>query len=195
MIQAQIPYGNDELSPILSRETLDYHYGKHHCGYVKTLNSLIVGTRFADLSLEEIIVKSRNVDRKIFNAAAQSFNHDFYWKCLKLSGGRPIGKLKSLMENQFGSFEEFADKYRSFAGDMFGSGWCWLTEENETLSFVNSPNAENPVGTSGRPICVIDLWEHAYYIDYRNDRASYVTKILNECINWEFCNDLVCGQT
>jgi Fe-Mn family superoxide dismutase len=189
MIQAQIAY--EDLAPVLSKETMDYHYGKHHCGYANTLNSLIKNTKFANLSLEEIIIESRGVDQKIFNNAAQIFNHNFYWKCLKLSENGPIGKLKLLVENQFGSFDEFLNQYILFANTMFGSGWCWLVSENDVFSFINSQNAETPVGTSQKPICVIDLWEHAYYIDYRNDRASYVAKIVKECVNWEFCSGQV----
>jgi Fe-Mn family superoxide dismutase len=185
--QAQIAYGNAELAPILSSETLGYHYGKHHCGYAKTLNSLIENTPFVDKSLEEIIVQSRGKSLKIFNNASQLFNHDFYWKCLKVSDDKPTGKLKALIESQFGSFDEFLNQYIAFANAMFGSGWCWLVFDGEKLSFANTENAENPIGTNQKPVCVIDLWEHAYYIDYRNDRASYVDKILRGCVNWEFC--------
>jgi Fe-Mn family superoxide dismutase len=191
MMQAQIPYKSSELVPILSNETLDYHYGKHHCGYANTLNTLITNTKFENLLLEEIIIQARNVDQKIFNNASQVFNHNFYWKCLKLSNEQPTQKLKNLIENQFGSFEGFIEQYKTTAGSMFGSGWCWLVIENETLSFINSQNAENPIGTNKKPICVIDLWEHSYYIDYRNDRASYISKVLNECINWKFCEEQI----
>jgi Fe-Mn family superoxide dismutase len=187
IFQAQIAYKNTSLIPILSSEAIDYHHGKHHCGYAKTLNSLIKNTKFADKTLEEIIIQSRSVDTKIFNNAAQLFNHDFYWKCLSPSIGKPTGKLKTLAENQFQSLEAFLSQYISSASTMFGSGWCWVVLENENLSFVNTQNAETPLGTNKKAICVIDLWEHAYYIDYRNDRASYINKIIRECINWEFC--------
>ncbi|GHT99153.1 superoxide dismutase [Fe] [Alphaproteobacteria bacterium] len=189
IFQAQIAYKNTELVPILSSETIDYHYGKHHCGYANTLNSLIENTEFAGKILEEIVVQSRGSNQKVFNNAAQLFNHDFYWKCLKLSNDEPTGKLRSLIESQFGSFAEFLNQYISFANAMFGSGWCWLVLENNKLSFVNTQNAETPIGTDKKPICVIDLWEHAYYIDYRNNRASYVDKIVRECINWKFCSE------
>ncbi|MDR1983044.1 MAG: superoxide dismutase [Holosporaceae bacterium] len=187
IFQAQIAHKNTELIPILSSEAIDYHYGKHHCGYAKTLNSLIENTKFADKTLEEIIVQSRGVDGKIFNNAAQLFNHDFYWKCLATPTHGPTKKLKSLVENQFKSLDEFLNRYISFANTAFGSGWCWVVLENENLSFVNTQNAETPLGTDQKAICVIDLWEHAYYIDYRNDRALYISKIIKECINWEFC--------
>jgi Fe-Mn family superoxide dismutase len=183
--QAQAPVGS--FVPVLSAETVSYHYGKHHAGYAKTLNSLIENAKFADKTLEEIIVQSRGVDQKIFNNAAQLFNHDFYWKCLKISNRGPTGKLKSLIENQFGLFGEFLNRYASTANTMFGSGWCWLVLENDKLSFVNMQNAETPIGTNQKAICVVDLWEHAYYVDYRNDRAAYIDKIIRECVNWEFC--------
>jgi Fe-Mn family superoxide dismutase len=185
--QAQIAY--TELPPILSSETIDYHYGKHHCGYAKNLNSLINNTQFADRTLEEIIIQSRGVDQKIFNNAAQLFNHDFYWKCLKVSeNNAPSGKLKNLIEDQFGTLDEFLNQYASSANAMFGSGWCWIVQgENQKLSFANTQNAENFVGTNKKAICVVDLWEHAYYIDYRNDRALYINRIIREGINWEFC--------
>jgi Fe-Mn family superoxide dismutase len=187
VFHAQIAYKNTELIPILSSETIDYHHGMHHQGYAKALNLLIENTKFADKTLEEIIVQSRGEDAKIFNNAAQLFNHDFYWKCLMVSQEKPTKKLKNLIENQFESFDVFLDCYVSFANTMFGSGWCWIILENEKLSFVNTQNAETPLGTNQKPVCVIDLWEHAYYIDYRNDRASYIKKIIRECINWKFC--------
>ncbi|GHU14229.1 superoxide dismutase [Alphaproteobacteria bacterium] len=185
--QAQIAHKNTDLVSVLSTETIDYHYGRHHCGYAKTLNTLVENSKFEDKDLVEIICQSRGVDQKIFNNAAQLFNHDFYWKCLKISKHEPTGKLKILIDDQFNSFDEFLNQYISFANTMFGSGWCWLVLENEKLSFVNTQNAETVLGAARTAICVIDLWEHAYYIDYRNDRASYVNKIIRECINWEFC--------
>ncbi|MDR2766101.1 MAG: superoxide dismutase [Holosporaceae bacterium] len=184
---AQNAHQNNDLAPILSQETQDYHYGKHHCGYANALNSLAVGREFVDKTLEEIVVQSRGVDQKIFNNAAQLFNHDFYWKCLKISSERPRGKLKTMAEAQFGSWEAFLDQYAACANAIFGSGWCWLTLKGDQLAFCNSSNAENPLGSEQTAICVVDLWEHAYYIDYRNDRASYIGRIIRECLNWEFC--------
>ena len=176
------------MEPVLSSETINFHYGKHHVGYANTLNSLIKDTEFENLSLEEIIVKSRGTQPKIFNNASQLFNHNFYWKCLKVSASLPDGKLKDMINSQFGDFEKFRQEYAAFAGTMFGSGWSWLVFENGKLKFLNTSNAENPIGSDAKPLCVIDLWEHAYYIDYRNNRAGYVEQVLNECINWEFCD-------
>lgn len=184
-IEAKISYKNSELSPILSEETIDFHYGKHHCGYAKTLNSLIVGTEFENMSLENMIVASRGKDQKIFNNASQVFNHDFYWKCLKKGQNAPEGKLKSMIDQQFNSFDAFLKDYIDFASTMFGSGWSWLVEKDGILSFLNTQNAENPIGSGYKPVCVIDLWEHAYYIDYRNNRASYIENLIKNCINWQ----------
>jgi Fe-Mn family superoxide dismutase len=192
IFKAQIPYDNNaRLVPILSAETLDYHYGKHHVGYAKMLQSLVEGTDFSDKPLEEIIETSREKNQKIFNNASQLFNHDFYWKCLKISESKPEGKLKDIIYSQYGSFDKFLNEYISCANSMFGSGWSWLILENEKLSFVNTSNSEIPTGTNTKLICVIDLWEHAYYIDYRNDRALYINNIITKCINWEFCEFLV----
>jgi Fe-Mn family superoxide dismutase len=187
--EAYIPYENTELAPILSSETIDYHYGKHHCGYAKTLYSLIENTEsIVGKSLEEFIVQSRGVNQKIFNNAAQLFNHNFYWKCLKPTSDEATGRLKILAENQFGSFYELLNQYISFANTMFGSGWAWLViGRDEKLSFVNTQNADTPLGVPQSPLCVVDLWEHAYYIDYRNDRSAYIDKIIRECVNWAFC--------
>ena len=191
MFSAQIEYSEKELEPFLSSETINFHYGKHHIGYANTLNSLIKNTEFQELSLEQIIIKSRDNQQKIFNSASQLFNHNFYWKCLKVSNEIPSGKLKSLIENQFGSFEKFCEEYIAFAGTMFGSGWSWLLEEKGKLKFFNTSNAENPIGSNVKILCVVDLWEHAYYIDYRNNRADYTAKIIRHCINWSFCESLL----
>jgi Fe-Mn family superoxide dismutase len=185
--QAQNTHKNTELTPVLSSKIIDYHYGKHHCGYAKMLNTLVENTKFAGKTLEEIIVQSRNVDQKVFNNAAQLFNHDFYWKCLKISSDPPTEKFKSLVEAQFASLEKFIDQYIAYANTMFGSGWCWVVWEKGQLNFANTQNAETPVGMGQKEIYVIDLWEHAYYIDYYNDRASYIGRIIKECINWKFC--------
>ena len=187
MFSATIEYSEKALEPFLSSETINYHYGKHHTGYANTLNSLIENTEFKNLSLEQIIIKTRNHNPKIFNNAAQLFNHDFYWKCLKKSSELPSAKLLNLVNNQFGDFDKFRNEYIIFAGTMFGSGWSWLVEENGVLKFLNTANAENPIGSGATPLCVVDLWEHAYYIDYRNNRAEYIKKIIMNCINWNFC--------
>ena len=192
MFSAAIEYSEKALEPFLSSETINYHYGKHHVGYANTLNLLIgENAEFQNLSLEKIIIKARNYHQKIFNNAAQLFNHDFYWKCLKNSSEFPSAKLLNLVNRQFGDFDKFRNEYIAFAGNMFGSGWSWLVEENGELKFLNTSNAENPIGSGATPLCVIDLWEHAYYIDYRNNSAEYIKKIVMNCINWNFCESLL----
>ncbi|MDR2629014.1 MAG: superoxide dismutase [Puniceicoccales bacterium] len=192
IFKAQISYDNNtSLVPILSAETLDYHYGKHHVGYAKMLQTLVDGTDFVGRSLEEIVTAARGKNQKIFNNASQLFNHDFYWKCLKISERKPTGKLKNIVCSQYGSFDEFLREYISCANSLFGSGWSWLILENKKLLFVNTTNSEIPTGSDTKLICVIDLWEHAYYIDYRNDRSSYINNIITKCINWEFCESLL----
>jgi Fe-Mn family superoxide dismutase len=191
-IEAYIGYDKDALVPVLSSDTLFYHYEKHHKGYEKNLLSFIKDTKYESMDLKEIIVKSRGNDDKIFNNAGQLFNHNFYWNCLKVSDGkRPTGKLKSLIDAQFPSFENFLDEYIAYANTMFGSGWSWVLSNDDELSFLNTSNAGTPIGSYHKPICVIDLWEHAYYIDYRNDRATYISKIVKECINWDFCESQI----
>lgn len=193
MFSAKIEYSDEALEPFLSSEALKFHYGKHHVGYANTLNLLIEGTEFEGLHLDEIIVKSRGTNEKIFNNASQLFNHNFYWQCLKNEGKTSQKKLKDLVQAQFGSFDKFLDEYIAFASTLFGSGWSWLVFNSSTptdtgnLKFVNTSNAENPVGSVDIPICVIDLWEHAYYVDYRNNRTDYIQKIVENCINWSFC--------
>lgn len=189
--EAKIPFENNALVPFLSEEELRYHYGKHHSGYANTLNSIISETDFVNMNLIDVIKSSRNVHQKIFNNAAQIYNHDFYWNCLTKETMKPKGKLEQLIKAQFGTFDDFIGKYIDFAGTLFGSGWSWIVEENDKLSFLNTSNAENPIGSNKKPVCVIDLWEHAYYIDYRNNRAKYIDAIVTNCINWDFCSAII----
>lgn len=176
--QAEIDFDRADLEPILSAETVDFHYGRHHCGYAKNLNSLIEGTKFQNLSLEEIIIESRARDNAIFNNASQLFNHNFYWKCLKNGPLLKNEQFKNLIEAQFKTFDNFLMTYAETANKLFASGWSWLVFDGTALKILNTQNAENPIGTGQTPVFVIDLWEHAYYIDFRNDRASYINKIL-----------------
>lgn len=191
LFEAKIPFENNALIPFLSEEELQYHYGKHHKGYANTLNSIITGTDFVNMDLIDVIKSSRNVNQKIFNNAAQIYNHDFYWNCLAKKITAPNGKLGLLIKDQFKTFDNFLIQYINFAGTLFGSGWSWIVEKNDELLFLNTSNAENPIGFNKNPICVIDLWEHAYYIDYRNDRAKYIDTIVRNCINWDFCSSLL----
>ncbi len=187
MFSANFEHTENEFEPILSSETIKYHYGKHHAGYANMLNSLIQNTPFQTMTLEEIIVSSRGKNPKVFNNASQLFNHDFYWKCISGTKTQPHGKLAELINSKFGDFDDFRQQYIGYANTMFGSGWSWLILENNELKFLNTSNAENPLGTQAIPLCVIDLWEHAYYIDYRNARADYIKNVVMNSINWKFC--------
>jgi len=179
-----LPYNMDALEPTVSKETLEYHYNKHHQAYVTNLNKLIVGTEFENMSLEDIILKSSG---GIFNNAAQVFNHTFYWNCLSPNGGQePQGKLAEIINQNFGSFEDFKVKFTQTAVGTFGSGWAWLVkDQNGKLEIVSTSNAGNPMTEGKTPLLTCDVWEHAYYIDYRNARPIYVEKFWN-IVNWDF---------
>jgi len=179
-----LPFSQDALQPIISRETLEYHYGKHHQAYVTNLNKLIIGTEFENMSLEEIILKSSG---GIFNNAAQVFNHTFYWNCLSPNaGGEPSGKLAEAINQAFGSWTAFKEKFTQTAVGTFGSGWAWLVKDQDgNLEILSTSNAGNPLTDGKKPLLTCDVWEHAYYIDYRNARPSYVEKFW-DLVNWDF---------
>ena len=179
-----LPFAKDALEPIISAETIDYHYGKHHQAYVTNLNKLIEGTWFADASLEEIIKKS---DGGIFNNAAQVWNHTFYWNGLSPDGGgEPSGALGEAIDQAFGSFAAFKEAFTKSAAGNFGSGWTWLVKnEDASLEIVNTSNADTPLRNGKTPLLTIDVWEHAYYIDYRNARPKYLDEIW-KLVNWDF---------
>jgi len=179
-----LPYAKDALAPHISEETLEYHYGKHHQTYVTNLNNLIPGTEFEGLSLEEIIVKSSG---GIFNNAAQVWNHTFYWNSLMPNGGgQPSGALADAINAAFGSFEKFKEEFTKCAVTTFGSGWAWLVKNADgSLAIVSTSNAGCPLTTGQTPILTCDVWEHAYYIDYRNARPAYVEHFWS-LANWDF---------
>jgi Fe-Mn family superoxide dismutase len=179
-----LPYDKNALAPIISQETVEYHYGKHHQTYVTNLNNMIQGTEFETMSLEEIIQKSSG---GIFNNAAQVWNHTFYWQCLGPNcGGEPDGALAEAIKQTFGSFADFKTKMSQSAVGNFGSGWTWLVKNNDGgLEIVNTSNAATPLTQGKKPLLTIDVWEHAYYIDYRNARAKYLEEIW-KIINWKF---------
>lgn len=181
--QPRLPYSTDALSPVISPTTIDYHYGKHEKAYIDTLNSLIEGTDFEDLPLEEIIRKS---DGKLFNQASQAWNHILYFFQFSPSGRRePIGNLRDKIENQFGSFDEFKRKFEDAGISLFGSGWVWLSADSDGKLFITQgSNADNPLVKGLRPIFVFDVWEHAYYLDYQNRRAEYLSKLW-DIVNWD----------
>jgi Fe-Mn family superoxide dismutase len=180
----QLPYAKDALAPHISAETLEFHYGKHHAAYVANLNKLIAGTEFAELSLEDIIKKASG---GIFNNAAQVWNHTFYWNCLSpKGGGEPTGTLADAINKAFGSFATFKEKLTAAAVTQFGSGWAWLVKNSDgSLAIEQTGNAGNPLKDGRKPILTVDVWEHAYYIDYRNARPAYVEAFW-KLVNWQF---------
>lgn len=179
----QLPFDKKALEPHISAETLDYHYGKHHQAYVDNLNKLIVGTEFANSKLEDIIKKAKG---GIFNNAAQVWNHTFYWNCLSPKSKGPSAALVVLLDKYFGSLDNFKEIFTKAAVSHFGSGWAWLVQNKEgILEVISTGNADNPMISEKTPLLTCDVWEHAYYIDYRNARAKYVEAFW-KIVNWEF---------
>lgn len=180
----KLPYAMNALEPHISKETLDYHYGKHHQAYVNNLNKLIEGTADEKKSLEEII---KSATGGLFNNAAQTWNHTFYWHCLSPNGGgEPTGKLLEAINKTFGSFEKFKEQFTQTAAKTFGSGWAWLVEnEKGELEIMSASNAGNPLTENKKPLLTCDVWEHAYYIDYRNARPTYLEHFWS-LVNWDF---------
>lgn len=183
-----LPYEKDALAPAISRETMEYHYGKHHAGYVDKLNNAVDGSDLADKSLEEVIHHAAKAgDSGIFNNAAQVWNHDFFWKSMSPDGGgSPDGALARAIDDAFGGLDGFKEKFLSAATGQFGSGWAWLVENKGQLEIVATQNAETPLTGEAKPILCCDVWEHAYYLDYQNDRKSFVETFLDKPINWDF---------
>jgi superoxide dismutase, Fe-Mn family len=184
-----LPYEQNALEPVISADTLSFHYGKHHRAYVDTLNKLVTGTEFADMPLDQIVrATAGHADQAaIFNNAAQAWNHTFYWRSLKpRGGGEPPAILKRLMESSFGSVEGCKKELAHVAVEQFGSGWAWLTQDGEKLKVVKTGNANTPMAQGSKPLLAIDVWEHAYYLDYQNRRVDYVNAVLGKLVNWEF---------
>jgi len=180
-----LPYAKDALEPHLGAETLEYHYEKHHRGYLRKLQKAIEGTLLAERSLEDIV---RASDGSTFNNAAQVWNHSFYWRCMRpRGGGKPNGALLKAVERDFGSFDEFRTKFLAAANAEFGSGWAWLGRSDDgALKVYATDDAENPLICDDTPLLTIDLWEHAYYLDYRNERERYVQTFFDHLIAWDF---------
>jgi len=181
-----LPFAADALEPHMSRETLEYHHGKHHAAYVNNTNTLIKGTEFENLPLEDIIRKAPAGG--IFNNAAQVWNHSFFWQCLKPSGGgEPKGALAAAIQAKWGSYAAFKEAFHKSAVGNFGSGWTWLVKKPDgTVDIVNTSNGQTPLTTADKALLTIDVWEHAYYIDFRNRRPDFVTTFLDKLVNWEF---------
>jgi superoxide dismutase, Fe-Mn family len=184
-----LPYEQSALQPVISANTLSFHYGKHHKTYVDTLNKLVAGTQFADMSLEQIIKATADQadHTAIFNNAAQTWNHTFYWHSLKpKGGGEPPAVLERLMESSFGGVAACKKELVAAATGQFGSGWAWLVLDGGKLKVVKTGNAHTPLTQAAKPLLTIDVWEHAYYLDYQNRRVDYVNAVLDSLINWEF---------
>lgn len=181
---APLPYAMDALQPQISKETLEFHYGKHHQAYVTNLNKLIKGTEFENASLEDI---AKNASGGIFNNAAQVWNHTFYWNCLSpKGGGAPAGALGEAIDKKWGSFDAFKEAFSKSAVGNFGSGWTWLVKKGDaSVDIVSTSNAATPLTGADRPLMTCDVWEHAYYIDYRNARPKYVESFW-ALVNWDF---------
>ena len=181
-----LPYAKDALQPHISAETLEYHHGKHHQTYVTNLNNMIKGTEYENMSLEEIIQKSTG---GVFNNSAQVWNHTFFWNCMTPNGGgAPTGKVADAINAKWGSFDKFKEEFNKSALGNFGSGWTWLVQKTDgSVDIVNTSNAGTPLTTSDKPLPTADVWEHAYYIDYRNARAKFLDAFWN-VVNWDFVN-------
>jgi len=184
-----LPYAEKALQPHISAETISFHYGKHHAGYVKRANSLVTGSVFEGNSFEEIIklTSGKKGHVAIFNNVAQAWNHAFFWKCMKpRGGGSPKGKLAKKIKDSFGSLEAFKEEFLSTANSQFGSGWTWLVLDGDKLKVVKTSNADTPLTHGLKPIFTVDVWEHAYYLDYQNRKADFVKKVLDHLANRDF---------
>lgn len=184
-----LPYAENALDPVISANTLSFHYGKHHKAYVDNLNKLIAGTELADSSLEDIIAATAGSAEKagIFNNAAQVWNHTFYWNSLSpRGGGEPPSDLKEKIDSAFGSLDACKKELATAATTQFGSGWAWLVQDGDKLKVVKTGNADSPLTKGMTPLLTIDVWEHAYYLDYQNRRPDYVNAVLDKLINWDF---------
>lgn len=184
-----LPYPESALAPVISPNTISFHYGRHHKGYVDNLNRLVAGTEVADMSLDAVIraTAGRPERMAIFNNAAQVWNHTFYWKSLRPGGGGlPPAGMRPLIDASFGSLEACKKQFADAAIGQFGSGWAWLVREADKLAIMRTGNAELPLASNVRPLLTIDVWEHAYYLDYQNRRADYVAALIDKLLNWEF---------
>ena len=187
-----LPYPKDALEPHMSRETLEYHHGKHHKTYVDKLNELVAGTKYADLSLEQVVQQSANdaEAKKIFNNAAQHWNHSFFWNCLKPGGGgAPQGDLAKRIDSDLGGIDGFRAQFEKTAVETFGSGWAWLALKDGKLQIISTSNAGTPITTGATPLLTIDVWEHAYYVDYENRRPEFVKAVIAKLLNWDFARE------
>jgi len=188
-LQPALSYAETALEPHISAKTLSFHYGKHHVAYITNYNNLVAGTPLDTMSIEKVIVQSAADPQKIgiFNNGAQAWNHSFYWSCLTPNGGgEPSGALAEKITQDFGSFDKFKEELKAAAATQFGSGWAWLVLEGGTLKVVKTSNAQTPLTSGQTPILTIDVWEHAYYLDFQNRRPDYVAAVIENLLNWQF---------
>ncbi len=191
IILPKLPYAKNALEPHISEKTLEFHHGKHHNAYVVNGNKLIEGTELAKDSLEEIIKKTAGDASRvgIFNNAAQIWNHTFYWQCMKPGGGGPpSGPIAEKINADFKSYEKFVEEFKNAGVTQFGSGWAWLVLKEDTLQITKTANADSPIAHGTTPLFVVDVWEHAYYLDYQNRRPDYLSAFVENLINWDFVN-------
>ena len=191
IIFPELPYGKDLLAPYISATTLEFHHGKHHKTYIDNANKLLAGTELDNASPEDIIRKTAGDTAKvgIFNNVAQAWNHSFYWQGIKPNGGGlPNGAIAGKINATWGAYEKFADELKNAGVTQFGSGWAWLVLDQGTLKIVKTANADNPLTKGMKPLLTIDVWEHAYYLDYQNRRADYLAAFIDKLINWDFVN-------
>jgi len=186
-----LPYARNALAPHISEATLDFHYGKHHQAYVDKMNAAIEGGPLANASLEDIVRESASSDQGLFNNAAQVWNHTFYWKSMSPNGGgAPTGDIAAAIDESFGSYDSFKEAFASAGATQFGSGWAWLVSTNGKLEVRKTLNAETPLTDEAcTPLLTMDVWEHAYYLDYQNARPAYIETFLNHLVNWDFANE------
>ena len=190
----ELPFKKNALAPYISEQTIEFHYGKHHNTYVEKTNKLIEGTDLAGKDLETIIKKSASDSSKtgIFNNAAQVWNHSFYWQCMKPGGGgAPSGAIAEKIKADFGSFDKFAEQLKDAGVAQFGSGWAWLVLKEKRLEIMKTSNADTPVAHGLKPLLTVDVWEHAYYLDYQNRRPDYLSAFMAHLINWDFVNSMM----
>ncbi len=186
----ELPFPKDSLMPFISAQTLDFHHGKHHNAYVVNTNNLIAGTDLETANLEAIIATAAADPAKagLFNNSAQVWNHTFYWHCLKANGGLPTGPIADAINGTFGSYEKFVEEFKTAGATQFGSGWAWLVVENGQLKITKTANADTPIVHGQKPLLTVDVWEHAYYLDYQNRRPDYLSTFVDHLINWDFVN-------
>ena len=183
-----LPWAEDALAPVVSAKTIGLHYGKHHRTYVNKLNELVAGTPMADMPLERVIMESAGgKNQKVFNNAAQTWNHTFFWNCLRPNGGgKPGSQIAQRIDSDLGGFDAFKKNFAETAVNTFGSGWAWLAMKDGKLEIMSTSNADNPLTKGATPLLTIDVWEHAYYVDYENRRPEFVGAVIDKLLNWEF---------